>query len=181
MTETRNLLVAKCDEPWVWLPEDGPATVDTFGETMAVRMTGGQLRALIRDHGLRPALDDVRDFHRAMADVYPEGADCTGRPGLTRRMSRMAYLAEEFAELELAVETNDVVEAADALADIVYFALGTAITWIGSERFARVWAEVHVGAPPSSARSSGMKNSAKFAPCVMPALIGPPSQRLGGP
>lgn len=92
--------------------------------------------------GLRSALEDVRDFHEAMAAVYPEGADCTGRPGLTRRLSRLTWIRDELEELERAVEANDVVEGVDALLDITYFCLGTLVMWCGVERAAACWDEV---------------------------------------
>ena len=92
--------------------------------------------------GLEPALDDVAEFHSAVADAYPEGAECRGRPGLTRRRSRLQWIRDEVDELEEAIEANDVAAALDALLDIIYFCIGTGIMWVGRRRMAKGWREV---------------------------------------
>ena len=79
------------------------------------------------EDGIGPALRDVSAFHEACSEVYPEGANCTGRPGLTRRLARLKWIDEEVRELHDAVEAGDVVEAVDALLDIIYFCLGTLV------------------------------------------------------
>jgi hypothetical protein len=96
-----------------------------------------------KNTGLCGALDDVNAFHEAMAEAYPEGAECLGRPGLTRRWSRLKWIREEVDELEEAIEANDVAAALDALLDIIYFCIGTGIMWVGRRRMARAWLEVH--------------------------------------
>jgi predicted HAD superfamily Cof-like phosphohydrolase len=55
---------------------------------------------------------------------------------------RMAFLDEEVQELRDAMAARDVVGIADALADIVYVAVGTAVTY--GIPFDAVLAEVHV-------------------------------------
>lgn len=91
--------------------------------------------------GIRGALEDVNKFHRAVPDSSLQDiGDET--PGLTRRVSRWKLLKEEVDELSDAIMENDVHGVADAYADIIYIALGSAIMQIGAERFARVWDEV---------------------------------------
>lgn len=85
-------------------------------------------------------LKDVEDFHKAFgAYILPDEA----KPSLMKRATRMRLLLEEIEELEEAVEANDLVEVADAYADIVYIVLGSALSHIGKERFIKVWDEVH--------------------------------------
>lgn len=92
--------------------------------------------------GLRGAISDVLAFHEAMAEVYPEGADCDGRPGLTRRLQRQKWIHSEVREFDEAIAANDVEAAVDALNDIIYLCTGTGIMWVGSERMAACWDEV---------------------------------------
>ena len=91
--------------------------------------------------GLFGALEDVDEFTRAIPDslIQDRGDNV---PALTRRVMRWRLLKEEFEELEAAIMENDVVEVADAYADIVYITLGSAIMHIGKARFSRVWDEV---------------------------------------
>lgn len=90
---------------------------------------------------IRKAIANVLEFHTMSGDVNlgDRGSD---PPALSRRTSRWRLLREEFNELEEAVHDNDLVEVADAYADIIYVCLGSAIIQIGAERFARVWDEV---------------------------------------
>lgn len=91
--------------------------------------------------GIRGALLDVGEFHRAIPDdILQDRGERT--PALVRRVMRHRLLTEEVKELEEAIMENDVVEVADALADIIYIALGSAIMYFGAERFAQVWDEV---------------------------------------
>ena len=94
--------------------------------------------------GLSGAVADVRAFHDAMLAVAPECAECTGdeRPGLTRRGARLKWLEDEVEELNDAIIANDVTEAVDALCDIIYFAVGSGLMWVGGERMALAWSEV---------------------------------------
>lgn len=87
---------------------------------------------------IQPAIDDVLQFHRAAGQI-----ECTSRPAMRRAVTRWKLLREEIDELIEAQIAGDMVEVADAYADIVYIVLGSAITQIGAERFAEVWAEVH--------------------------------------
>jgi len=85
-------------------------------------------------------IDDVEAFHKASGQLIL-GDD--QRPGLTRRVLRHRLLREEMNELEDALIGSDIVEVADAYADIIYIVLGSALMHIGKERFLRVWSEVH--------------------------------------
>lgn len=96
--------------------------------------------------GIRGAIEDVHEFHKAIrVDGKPvdilQNRD-RHSPALVRRSSRWRLLKEEVEELEEAIMENDIVEAADAYADIIYIVLGSAIMHIGVERFCRVWDEV---------------------------------------
>ena len=57
------------------------------------------------------------------------------------RQLRQALLAEEFTEYQTAEQANDLVEIADALADIIYIACGTAVAY--GIPLDRVFDEVH--------------------------------------
>lgn len=80
----------------------------------------------------------VLDFHAAMG--LPVGHP--KRPQFSRAPLRLSLLMEELSELASAVAADDLVEAADALADLEYILLGTAIEW-GID-LGPVFEEVHV-------------------------------------
>lgn len=80
----------------------------------------------------------LREFHRGF--LLPlRNAPELGRAG--ERQLRFTLQEEETKELEEALSTNDLIETADALADIVYVAYGTAVQF-GIDLDA-VLAEVH--------------------------------------
>lgn len=67
---------------------------------------------------------DVVQFHRAC------GLPVSPKPGMLtedRQEMRMALIYEETKELEIALAKEDVPEVADALADLIYVAIGMAI------------------------------------------------------
>ena len=80
----------------------------------------------------------VTEFHEAFglminsAPVLPDAA--------TRDL-RKKLLAEEYNEYTTAEEEDDIVEIADALADLIYIACGTAVAY--GIPLDRVFAEVH--------------------------------------
>ena len=81
---------------------------------------------------------DVKDFHQAFGQrvgEYPE------LPDVSERTLRMKLITEEFNELCDAEEANDIIEIADALADIIYIACGTAVSY--GIPLDDVFAEVH--------------------------------------
>ena len=65
----------------------------------------------------------IEEFHA----VFDEAAPSTPTlPELRERKLRRKLLKEEFLEYKQAENTNDIVEIADALADMVYIIAGTA-------------------------------------------------------
>jgi predicted HAD superfamily Cof-like phosphohydrolase len=81
---------------------------------------------------------DVKDFHQAFGQrvgEYPE------LPDREERILRRKLITEEFNELTDAEYANDLVEVADALADIIYIACGTAVSY--GIPLDDVFAEVH--------------------------------------
>jgi predicted HAD superfamily Cof-like phosphohydrolase len=70
------------------------------------------------------AADSVREFHRAFG--LPVRQSPTTAVGIEQRSLRRALIEEEVGELADAVDRGDLVAVADALADIVYVAYGTA-------------------------------------------------------
>jgi hypothetical protein len=89
---------------------------------------------------IRSAIEDVDLFHKSIPDLIQDRG--THPPALIRRVMRWKLLKEEVEELEAAIMENDLVEVADAYADIIYIVLGSAIMHIGKDRFVRVWDEV---------------------------------------
>ena len=69
---------------------------------------------------------DVRAFHRAFGQRVGENP---GLPSKEERDLRKKLLAEEYSEYVVAEYKNDLVEIADALADIIYIACGTAVSY----------------------------------------------------
>lgn len=80
----------------------------------------------------------VAQFHNAF-DI-PHYAS-PSLPAEERRLMRIRILREEFEEYLAAEHEDDIVEIADALADIVYVAFGTALEY--GIPLARVIEEVH--------------------------------------
>jgi predicted HAD superfamily Cof-like phosphohydrolase len=81
---------------------------------------------------------DVRDFHQAFGQRIGEKPEL---PDVSERTLRMKLITEEFNELCDAEEANDLVEVADAIADIIYIACGTAVSY--GIPLDDVFAEVH--------------------------------------
>ena len=69
---------------------------------------------------------DVRAFQRAFGQRVGEIPEL---PDLAERDLRVKLLREEFKEYIDAEIENDLVEIADALADIIYIACGTAVSY----------------------------------------------------
>lgn len=81
---------------------------------------------------------DVREFHRFF------GHSIAAQPKLMSReraKSRINWMMEELVEFVEAEKKQDITEMADALADLVYFALGTAVEM--GIPFDHVWELVH--------------------------------------
>lgn len=86
---------------------------------------------------MKKLLDDVKQFHEA-CDV-----PVLDKPQILpqeRAALRIHLIDEEFKEFIHAVQTNDLVEVADALADIVYVTVGAALEF--GIPLDKVWDEV---------------------------------------
>jgi len=81
---------------------------------------------------------DVKDFHQAFGQRIGEKPEF---PDREERILRRKLITEEFNELTDAEYANDIVEVADALADIIYIACGTAVSY--GIPLDDVFAEVH--------------------------------------
>jgi predicted HAD superfamily Cof-like phosphohydrolase len=66
------------------------------------------------------------DFHRSFGQRVGRIPEL---PGEAERSLRAKLLAEEYYEYKDAERNNDIVEIADALADIIYIACGTAVSY----------------------------------------------------
>lgn len=69
---------------------------------------------------------DVMDFHKAFGQKVGDKPEL---PDINERGLRMKLLKEEFEEYMEAEEENNLVEIADALADLIYIACGTAVSY----------------------------------------------------
>ena len=78
--------------------------------------------------------EDVKDFHTVFGQrvgekpELPSDGETELWPGNEREL-RINLLAEEFNEYVKAEGEDDLVEVADALADIIYIACGTAVSY----------------------------------------------------
>jgi len=81
---------------------------------------------------------DVKDFHVAFGQRVGEKPEL---PNNDERILRVNLIAEEIEEYMDAEENNDIVEIADALADIIYIACGTAVSY--GIPFDEIFNEVH--------------------------------------
>ena len=87
---------------------------------------------------MKQAVADVFAFHDAM------GVPCGDKPALIspdREALRLNLMNEEFEELWQAVRDGNLIEIADACADLCYVVIGTAIEY--GIPLDVVWAEVH--------------------------------------
>lgn len=86
---------------------------------------------------MKSILSDVRAFHE-VCDVPIRSRPSF--PGIDRVTLRNRLLWEEFNEYQEAVANRDIVATADAIADIIYIAVGTALEF--GIPLDRVWDEV---------------------------------------
>jgi len=82
--------------------------------------------------------EDVKDFHLAFRQRV---GNAPYLPGEEERILRRKLLKEEFYEYLDGEDKNDIVEIADALADLIYIACGTAVSY--GIPLDKVFAEVH--------------------------------------
>lgn len=76
--------------------------------------------------------------------MMKSGQYCPFRPMIPdkdTRYLRVSLIQEELDELDLALSTHDLVEAADAIADLLYVVLGTAVAC--GIKIQPIWDEVH--------------------------------------
>ena len=81
---------------------------------------------------------DVKDFHQAFGHRVGEKPEL---PSADERCLRIKLLEEEFLEYMQGEGKDDIVEIADALADLIYIACGTAVSY--GIPLDKVFAEVH--------------------------------------
>jgi predicted HAD superfamily Cof-like phosphohydrolase len=84
-------------------------------------------------------LNQVAEFHRTFKHPILETPQI---PSKQRSDLRVSLIAEELKELQEAIENNDIVEAADALADIQYVLAGAILEFGLGEKFRELFDEV---------------------------------------
>lgn len=82
-------------------------------------------------------IEDVTKFHRVMEIPIVTTPTI---PAADRRTLRLKLIAEEIRELVVASEAQDLVEIADAAADIIYVVIGMCLEY--GIPLAKVWDEV---------------------------------------
>jgi predicted HAD superfamily Cof-like phosphohydrolase len=85
------------------------------------------------------ALNLVADFHQTFKHPILPSPEI---PSETRCKLRVALLAEELKELEVAILEKDIVEVADALCDIQYVLSGAILEFGLGEKFKELFEEV---------------------------------------
>lgn len=86
------------------------------------------------------ALDKVHEFHNAFGVNVEEQPNI---PSLERCKLRQNIIQEEVDELKAAWESGNIVEVADALADIHYVVMGTVLEFGLQDKYAEIFSEVH--------------------------------------
>lgn len=86
------------------------------------------------------ALEDVAEFHTTF---HLPVLDTPQIPDADRCRLRINLLQEELKELEEAIANNDLVEAADAFADIQYVLSGAILEFGLGDKFKALFEEVH--------------------------------------
>jgi predicted HAD superfamily Cof-like phosphohydrolase len=81
---------------------------------------------------------DVKEFHQAFGQRVGETPEL---PSKEERDLRKNLLAEEYTEYVVAEYKDDLIEIADALADIIYITCGTAVSY--GIPLDKLFAEVH--------------------------------------
>jgi predicted HAD superfamily Cof-like phosphohydrolase len=86
------------------------------------------------------ALNKVAQFHRLFQHPVLESPQI---PSKQRTGLRVSLIQEELNELKEAIEKNDIVEVADALADLQYVLSGTILEFGMKDKFTDIFNEVH--------------------------------------
>lgn len=95
---------------------------------------------MAKNFGEPKCLNAVAQFHRLFR-VPVEPRPCI--PDAKRAALRVALIQEELDELRQAIQNNDLVEAADALADLQYVVSGAVLEFGMADKFKDVFNEVH--------------------------------------
>nr|WP_245557483.1 nucleoside triphosphate pyrophosphohydrolase family protein [Neolewinella persica] len=103
-------------------------------------MLAHYFRPKVTDMTSPRALEDVAEFHRTF---HLPVLDTPQIPDADRCRLRMNLLQEELNELAEAIENNDLVEAADAFADLQYVLSGAILEFGLGEKFRGLFEEVH--------------------------------------
>jgi predicted HAD superfamily Cof-like phosphohydrolase len=74
--------------------------------------------------GINREYNLVKEFHKAFNHPYQETPTLLG---IERAEKRYSWMLEEINEFMEATKNNDIVEQADAMIDVIYFALGTLV------------------------------------------------------
>ena len=82
-------------------------------------------------------IKDVADFHQQVLLIPPQPCQLLDT---NDAKDRLLFMYEELSEFDEALYNNDMVGMADALADVVYVALGTA--YMMGLPFEEIWAAV---------------------------------------
>lgn len=85
------------------------------------------------------ALNQVAEFHRTFKHPI---VDKPGIPSEDRCRLRVALIAEELKELEVAIRDKNIVEVADALCDIQYVLSGAILEFGLGDKFKQLFDEV---------------------------------------
>lgn len=85
-------------------------------------------------------LNQVAEFHKTFKHPI---LDTPGIPAKKRCDLRVSLLLEEMKELQEAINTNDLVEVADALCDIQYVLAGAILEFGLGDKFKQLFDEVH--------------------------------------
>ena len=113
--------------------------------------------------------EDVAEFHRQILNQHDRSPQMLD---MATMRARMLFLNEEVNELREAVILEDIVGAADALADLVYVALGTA--YLMGLPFDGIWAAVQKA---NMAKQPGMTKRGMANDAVKPeGWVGPEAE-----
>lgn len=143
--------------------------------------TPEELYAIYQDGGEIEAFDDTDNFQKFYGlktrDTENEGSRFLEDD---KMKVKIGHLHEELAELEKAYKNNDLVEAADALADLIYVASGTAN--LLNLPFSVLWRDVQNSNMNGKERVKSLTDATKrgstFDVKKTPAWIGPRGKEL---
>lgn len=115
--------------------------------------------------------EDVAEFHEQILKQFESPPHMLDDDTM---LNRLFFLAEEIGELHEAADSKDIVGAADALADLVYVALGTA--YLMGLPFNDIWTAVHRA---NMAKQPGVTKRGMANDAIKPeGWVGPEAQIL---